>query len=272
MAIASLMVKWFAHLYGKGVLPNGGDLLELGPQDVFTPPYVIGSIAHQCMGPVEASRRLLALFPENGRELDQRQLYRLFGIENYSSIDLNDPRADWSFDLNQPVSLPRQFDLVTNFGTGEHVFNIGQLFRNIDGFLRDGGVALHVLPAFLDPEHGYYNIHPRLYFDLARSNQYKVEDFAYVDNFGVRSERLNESAGIGEDFADLPITAADIYQAGLARKVLGRFLANLEETETERITRSRGTVFFDYCFVALRKQPRGNNVPFAYPIEGGWLR
>jgi hypothetical protein len=69
--------------------------------------------------------------------------------------------------------------LATNFGTAERVFNIGELFHSIHDALRPGGVAMHVLPAFGDIDHGFYNIHPAVYFDLAAADDYTIEDKFY---------------------------------------------------------------------------------------------
>jgi hypothetical protein len=72
--------------------------------------------------------------------------YRLFGLEHYRCSDLLDPRSDWICDFNEHVTLQEQFDLATNFGTAEHIFNIGNLFHSIHNALRPGAIALHVLP------------------------------------------------------------------------------------------------------------------------------
>ena len=83
-------------------------------------------------------------------------------------MDLFDERADYNNDLNTVFNLKDIFDLITNFGTAEHCFNISSVFTNIHNHLNINGICLSVLPAVGQITHGYYNIHPYLYIDMCR--------------------------------------------------------------------------------------------------------
>jgi SAM-dependent methyltransferase len=77
--------------------------------------------------------------------------------------------------------------VVTNFGTAEHVFDIATAFRSMHRLVKPGGVILHCMPAFAFIDHGFYNIHPVFYIELAKANAYDIVDFSYVDNMFVRN-------------------------------------------------------------------------------------
>jgi hypothetical protein len=95
----------------------------------------------------------------------------------YVSIDGNG-RGTHRWDLNRPLpmgilSLGR-FDLVTDFGTGEHIFDQAQVWRTLHDLCVVGGYIAFDRPAQGYPTHGYYCIDPCLLKDLVRVNQYRV--------------------------------------------------------------------------------------------------
>ncbi len=75
-------------------------------------------------------------------------------------------------DLNLPISLGRQFDLVVNHGTAEHIFHIAQVFQTMHDHTLPGGLMLHESPFTGWIDHGFYGLQPTLYYDLADTNGY----------------------------------------------------------------------------------------------------
>ena len=122
---------------------------------------------------------------------------------------------------------------MTNFGTTEHVFNIGQSFENIHNLLNVGGLQLHTLPAYGYIDHGFYNIHPCAYLDMAKANEYEIVDFNYIDNINTRMARPIEVEPF--DFGTLPIQLSDTSDTyALMTKALMLFHDNLRSAETLR--------------------------------------
>jgi putative sugar O-methyltransferase len=192
--------------------------------------------------------------------------YRLFGIERYRSADLIDGRADWKRDFNESFRLREQFDVATNFGTAEHVFNIGNMFRSMHDALRPGGVALHILPTFGDIDHGFFNIHPTAYFDLAAANDYVIEDLCYVDRWDIRDKVFAADVKSDFDFDALPIRLDHMKdRPKLQRMVTEMFIENYRREDTQRIGQQYAGVFYDYCCVALRKT---GSAAFRMPMQG----
>ncbi|MBI3918273.1 MAG: hypothetical protein HY322_14855, partial [Betaproteobacteria bacterium] len=84
-------------------------------------------------------------------------------------------------DLNYPVSLGRQFDIMVNGGTAEHVFNVFQFFKSSHEMTRPGGLMVHTMPFRGWVEHGFYSFNPTFYWDLAIANGYALPIFAYAE-------------------------------------------------------------------------------------------
>ena len=108
------------------------------------------------------------------RWLTARKFYALFGM-TYESIDLNGQQGAMKLDLNAVSDIGRQFDLVTNHGTTEHVFNQACAFRLIHNATRPGGMIVHVVPTQGYENHGLYSYTPRFFQELAGANNYTVQ-------------------------------------------------------------------------------------------------
>jgi len=104
--------------------------------------------------------------------------YRLLGFSNYTAIDVNDLYGSLIMDLNKDLreaySYNDTFSLVTNNGTGEHVFNQHTIYRNAHQLTKAGGIMIHSQPFIDYINHGFYSIHPNLYHALAVANGYDI--------------------------------------------------------------------------------------------------
>ncbi len=108
--------------------------------------------------------------------------YRIiFNHNKYAAYDLHGTAASTNFDLNKQVDVIEQYDLVTNIGTAEHVFNQYQFFKNMHDLTRPGGLMIHSLPNQGCYDHGFYNYHPTFFFDLCEANEYNKLGVFYVD-------------------------------------------------------------------------------------------
>ena len=268
---------WFEDLYRAGVFESCESILELGPQDIYfeTSPDMLDPVIDRLV-PEPATREQIrkGVFrpPEQlqGHSLGpheiclpeaQKTFYSMLGLKDYTSIDLEDERADIRADLNHEISLPRQYDVVTNFGTLEHVFNIGQGFKTIHDAMRVGGTALHMMPAYGDYGHGFYNIHCDLYRRISEANDYALISLYYIKD--LRSHFLHE-----EDLSrPRPTFDLDIRQR---RAVNIDFMFNLNSI----VTYYKNSIIahdeqserpsFDYIYAAYRKQ---KDTPFLHPQQ-----
>jgi hypothetical protein len=267
VAINALQVGWLSQLARKGILRPGDSMVEFSPQDVIASRQAVENYGRRHQGPETLAKLMDEIFDgEKPRATGIPAFYRLFGIEHYRSTDLLDSRATWIRDFNHLVKLPEQFRVATNFGTAEHVFDIGQMFRSMHDALAPGGVALYVLPTFGDIDHGFYNIHPTMYFDLAKANGYVIDDFHYVDRWDIRNRVLESDLTADIDFDAMPIGAKEVADRSLLqRRVTETFVANYNRVDTQQYGANYPSVLYDYCICALRKV---SSAPFRMPIQG----
>lgn len=171
-------------LLTKNNILNGKTVCELGDQAL--------NKAHQHLvvdfpnGPIPALlyRQLTSQEQQELLEMDTLKFYRRIGYTDYESIDANGKNGAHSFDLNYLINIKygynKQFDLVTNFGTTEHVFNQATAFENIHHLTKKGGIMIGVVPAQGAINHGYFNYHPQFFKELAAHNKYEVLDVSYT--------------------------------------------------------------------------------------------
>jgi hypothetical protein len=184
-------IEWLSTLALQSKIPPNAAVFDLGPQDLWTEREPLRRVARRHLSPDACDTAIHEIFGDEAKPGSdaQRAFYSIFGGHSYRSLDLTDPRADYAYDLSYPLPDIGKYDVVTNFGTTEHVFNIGQSFENIHNLLNVGGLQLHTLPAYGYIDHGFYNIHPCAYLDMAKANEYEIVDFNYIDNINTRMAR-----------------------------------------------------------------------------------
>ncbi len=163
------------------LLPDAPSVIELGNQtfnaDNRSLEFAIEAATGQPGADVDALRELLATPAEQRRDATGRY-YRALGFSSYQAIDINDRYGSLIMDLNYPLDTHHdyheQFDLVTNNGTGEHVFDQHAVFYNCHTLTRPGGLMLHIMPFVEYINHGFYSFHPNLYYALAKANNYRL--------------------------------------------------------------------------------------------------
>lgn len=153
--------------------------------------------------------------------------YRSLGFSRYLAIDVNTERDAIAMDLN--VDIPKtynfheQFDLVTNNGTGEHVFNQYMVFKNAHDLCKTGGYMIHVLPFYRWVDHGFFNYNPNLFPCLANQNGYELRELWIASSDAVYLHKLDVSA-LGRNKGwrsklDLDSWASDPMVAAVFRKI-----------------------------------------------------
>lgn len=203
MAISAPHYHLFKSL--QPILPQGGTLLEIGEANWYgerepdfeyagllplDKPSVCNANAGSCRKPAMLYRPVDAYNTDvlcERHAADARSMMRgnLFAIAKACYKDLFDPSRNVAIDyngsesalrrdLNGPIDLGEQFDLVINHGTAEHVFNIAQVFRTIHDHCIDGGLMIHESPCIGWLDHGFFNMNPTLFYDLAATNCYEL--------------------------------------------------------------------------------------------------
>lgn len=108
-----------------------------------------------------------------GKPLLAERWYAGLGCGRYVSIDGNG-RGTITADLNHPLDLAETFDLVTDFGTGEHVFDQAQVWRTAHTLTSPGGFIVFDRPAQGYKGHCFYLADECLFRDIAAANRYAI--------------------------------------------------------------------------------------------------
>jgi len=103
---------------------------------------------------------------------------------SHTSIDITGLDGSLPYDLNLPtIPLTEKFDLVTNFGTTEHIEpNQYEPFLHIHNLCKEGGLMIHEVPVI-----GHWIGHCKFYYDedffknLAFVNNYEILEMSRIN-------------------------------------------------------------------------------------------
>ena len=190
MGINRAVLKIFDILYKKKFFEKINSVMELGSQVVYAEydnillflksigrknPKSDLKKAYQKMN-IKTLRK--KLFPKSYL-LNAKHIYNFLGIKDYECIDSDGHFGAHIFNLNKDINkeykYKKKFDLVTNNGTTEHVFNQYICFKNIHDLTKVGGYMFHAVPFIGYLEHGFYLYSASFFLDLAFMNNYEIK-------------------------------------------------------------------------------------------------
>lgn len=181
MAITQVYYHILRQARLEGILPQGGSILELGEANWYGD-FPVESIQQDLETFVTVPDRRAALINLlNDRDNPiyifnvAKVIYGMFfAPDRVVSIDLHGTEAAKPLDLNTKIDLEAKFAVTINNGTAEHVFNIGQFFETMHNHTAEGGIMIHEAPFTGWFNHGFFNLQPTLYYDLAAANDYAM--------------------------------------------------------------------------------------------------
>lgn len=180
MGISKPSVKFTLRLFKSGHLRGLRSVIELGAQDLhFQPRQTIQELLskeldiEQAIIDREFKKALDRSTPD---DFSPDWLYKLLGFESYNCVDADGRHDAFVWDLNLPIPEDHKgkYDLLTDHGTSEHVFNVYQSFKNIHDLTHKGSVIIQILPFQGHVDHGFFNFQPCLFEDLAFENDYEI--------------------------------------------------------------------------------------------------
>ena len=188
MAINILLDKILISLKEENFIGSGitDSIFEIGEQnwfgDISAISYLI-QLINKYTNPKDI-KKILAdykIIKENYKKnsniyFDIAKLYYkiLFNYKTYKSVDLHGTNMSVKKDLNYPYSDDLKYDVITNFGTTEHIFNQYEVYNSIHKLVKPNGLIMHFLPYQGAYNHGFYNFNPTFFFDLGKANDYKI--------------------------------------------------------------------------------------------------
>ncbi len=163
-------------------LKPGGAVLELGQQNI-EPEVPRAEVRHflKKIGTDNACAEKIICERFAGEP--RWPVWDLFrdGRYRYRCLDLYPGEFTIVANLNSysvPADIVGTFDLITNFGTTEHVTDQVNAFRVIHEFAKPGALLVHAVPFTGYFNHGLYNYHPLFFIFLATANEYEILSFS----------------------------------------------------------------------------------------------
>lgn len=191
MAILGQVARF---LLRKEISFNGKSVLTLGRQDVHATQIELDSFL----------KHKKIINDKTGKLLTDKEFFKKLGYEEVYSIDKFDPgNNDFNFDLNNRIDLQKQFDLVADFGTVEHIFNIAEAIKTMAKHTKLGGMILNISPTSGYFNHGFFCLNPTFFHSFYLKNGFELvgtfilqfRDIDYSMNFKsmARLFRLKEN-------------------------------------------------------------------------------
>jgi SAM-dependent methyltransferase len=160
-------------------------IASLGYQDILCIHEMVdkwfGAGSQKRLFPRPNSNNLLRVHGKNGAGCNfvptMQSFFDLLGNVEVDTIDFQQYQGtEIVFDLGTPLppELEKQYDVIIDGGTIEHIFNISQALNNITKMLRIGGIVYHAAPINLI-NHGFYNISPTLFYDYYGDSGFEIE-------------------------------------------------------------------------------------------------
>ena len=184
MGLGPAAVQNTLELWQQGFFEKINSVIEIGSQEIHMGASDFRSLLEQACIPNWQSLD----FPGSGAEdcskhlgCSAEYLYRLLGVEKYDCIDINGELGAIKHDLNYPLegqALTAKYDLVTDHGSCEHVFNVAQTYQSMHEVCKTGGLI--VISQNTWGGNGYFLFDRSFYESLAAANNYTIVHDSYV--------------------------------------------------------------------------------------------
>jgi len=189
LGISVGVIEFLIQLRRRGYLTPGGAIIELGSQQLGSTCLAQPDRLAQ-LGQLFGINKPLPLPPQEPWQQDMqggehildpeapaaRDFWRWLGFE-YAAIDIDGSEGSIPLDLNYdsvPPEAKGKYNLVTNFGTTEHIANQLNAFKVIHDLTAPNGIMIHEVPTQGMWNHGLINYNFKFFWMLSRSNGYKI--------------------------------------------------------------------------------------------------
>jgi len=172
LGILSTHIRLLARM--KGSFPFHGRVLTIGDQTVYADSKTCLRILQESNVQVGIDRFCSEEPSGTGWGfVTAKALLQALGAAEVSSMDVSAYEgAGIIHDLNLPIpsELVGAFDVLLDFGSLEHIFDVRQVLANYVSLVKVGGhVVLHY-PSSGAIDHGFYSISPTLLYDFFTAN------------------------------------------------------------------------------------------------------
>ena len=182
MGIGLSTAQVLLELYNEQKLTNVKNVAEIGAQELHLKEQDLQDLYEQ----VGLDKNLttkhenLKNWPKHPRAT-AKNLYSDLGIKDYTSIDISAEHNSLKVDLNNEFldkSYYNKFDLVTDFGSCEHVFNVAECYKTIHKITKKNGLIIICQAVY--GGNGYFTFDKPFLEGIAAANNYEIIHSSYT--------------------------------------------------------------------------------------------
>ena len=182
MALGIAAAQNTLELYDLGYLKNSKSIIEMGSQEI----QMHKEDLKQLFDNAGLKSDLIDKYPNMNNYpvrpfCPSKYFYESLGIKEYQSIDINGDHGAIVHDLNKPFedkSKFNKFDIVTDQGSCEHVFDIAECYRTMHNLSKPGGYI--IIAQAVWKGNGYFKFDDSFFEGIAAANSYKVIYNSYI--------------------------------------------------------------------------------------------
>jgi hypothetical protein len=121
-----------------------------------------------------------------------KQLMLKRGVAEHVTLDINGEDGAERFDMEKPIlKWAHYFDILTNYGSTEHMPDQYEVFKNIHNLVKTGGAVVHVVPPVGEwPDHCPVYYVPKFFEQLSTAAGYKIVYCEQRDNGDLKRRPL----------------------------------------------------------------------------------
>lgn len=174
-------IKLYLELYQRGLFENMETVIDMGSQELHLNQTDFEILIHSAgISNYEKENFTRWNWPKSPRS-SSKPFFEMLGFKKYSCIDMNNEVGAIPIDLNFPLedmTLYSQYDLVTDHGTCEHVFNVSEAYRTMHRLCKPHGIM--VIAQMVTNTNGYYTFDLSFFEGIAAANNYKILFSSYI--------------------------------------------------------------------------------------------
>lgn len=194
MGIGIAAAQILLELKNLGIYKDLKSVVEVGSQEIHLKKKDLGDLYMQSgLDPSNLDKHEnIDNWPKEPRA-NSKKFYADLGFTDYSSIDINGEHGSIPIDLNYKLKdekLFNKFDVVTDFGSCEHVFNVSECYKTMHKILKVNG--LMIIIQAVSGGNGYF-LYDRSFLDgIAAANNYDILYSSYIVTTGTKTTSLSD--------------------------------------------------------------------------------
>ena len=181
MGIGIAAIQNTLELYNLGYLKDSKNVLEIGAQELHLKKEDLKELFDNAGLKCDSVDKYPTNNWPDAPRWPAKYFYESLGIQGYESIDINSKYGAINHDLNKPFedkSKFNKFDIVTDHGSCEHVFNISECYKTMHNLTKPGGYI--IIKQAIWNGNGYFKFDESFFEGIAAANNYKIIFNSYV--------------------------------------------------------------------------------------------